>query len=392
MKKSLVALAVLAASGASFAQVTIVGNVGMSYQMSPALTYSATAAGQTTPRSQGLQIQDGEIYVTATEDLGGGWAATARGGWTMRGRDTTIITRDATVSLRTPVGQLTAGSLRTCGPIVTILSSAITGPVWTANESNNNVPLAKCSLIDTVIFGTPLGKGSPFTVAGSYGEFNGSNVTNTTPLGNTAANATGLTFGQAQIVYASGPMLAGIDYTGFQMAKNNLGGAAGSAGAQGAIDAYDGLGRVRAWGSYDFGFMKVGAGYQNVTRNVADQYALSLTVPLGAVTVGMDYTVRAAQGKLDLPGTAAQQIASATVIYNLNGARDGDKEWSSIGVGATYAFSKLTTLNMSYIVYNDAGVNTKYAQTGALGALTPSATGTLKQLDDEYRIRLMKAF
>ena len=389
MKKSLVALAVLAASGASFAQVTIVGNVGMSYQMSPALTYSATAPGQTTPRNQGLQIQDGEIYVTAVEDLGGGWAATARGGWTMRGRDSTLITRDATVSLRTPVGQLTAGALRTCGPIVTILSPAVTGPVWTANESNNNVPLSKCSMIDTVVFGAPVG---PVTLSGSYGEFNGTNVSNTTPLGTTAANATGLTFGQVQAVYAQGPALIGIDYTGFQMAKNNLGGAAGSAGAQGAIDAYDGLGRTRIWGSYDFKSFKIGAGYQNVGRNVADQYALSVTVPLGAVTVGMDYTVRAAQGKLDLPGTAAQQIASATVIYNLNGAREGDKEWSSISAGATYAFSKLTTLNMSYIVYTDAGVNTKYAQTGALGALTPSATGTLKQLEDEYRIRLMKAF
>lgn len=389
MKKTLVALAVLAASGASFAQVTIVGNVGFSYQQSPALTYvGATAPGATTPRQQGFQIQDGEIYVTATEDLGGGWAATARGGWTMRGRDTAVITRDATVSLRTPVGQLTAGAVRTCGPIVTILSSAITGPVWTANESNNNVPLSKCSLIDVVSFTAPMGAGSPVMLSGAYGEFSGTGAT-ASFNGSTAGNATGLTFGQVSAVYAAGPLLAGIDYTTFQMARNNLGTAYAAFGGsfQGAIDAYDGLGRTRLWGSYDFGSFKVGAGYQNVTRNVADQYALSVTVPMGAVTLGMDYTVRAAQGKIDVSTVAAQGV-----IYGLNGAREGDKEWSSIGVGATYAFSKLTTLNASYIVYNDAGANTKYATPGATGAFVLSAAGTPKQLEDEYRIRLMKAF
>jgi len=165
-------------------------------------------------------------------------------------------------------------------------------------------------------------------------------------------------------------------------------------------------------GTYDAGIAKFGLGYQNKTGGSADQYIASVAVPMGSTVFGVDYTARAAQGAFD--GGDKGAVAS----YALNGSRDGDKASSMVGVGATYSFSKSTTLNFSYITYNDAGANDKYGtpvaaaaavyQSGTPAGDPPVTPITLKkaavtanpfpagttpvQLDTEYRIRLMKAF
>ena len=67
MKKTLIALAVLAASGASFAQVTITGNYTAGYR--------ASSAGGAD--SSGLGNDTSLVTFTAKEDLGGGLSASA---------------------------------------------------------------------------------------------------------------------------------------------------------------------------------------------------------------------------------------------------------------------------------------------------------------------------
>lgn len=355
MKKTLIAMAVLAASGASFAQVVLSGNIGPSYQMSPVLNYSATAPGQSTTRAQGLQIQDGEINVTATEDLGGGWKAIAKGGITLRGRDTDPVTRDASVTLVTPVGAITAAAMRTCGPWESMMTGVVTGPVRSGNESNTATPLPKCSLIDVVSYSVPVG---PVSASLAVGEFGGG-----------SGNATGLTFVSPTFVYTSGALMAGIDATFFAQTPT------GSTAAGRPV--LDGLVRTRLFGTYNFGIAKLGLGYQTLTNNIAATTLASISVPMGPVTFGLEYAARDAQGSLtsDTTAVGAGVKAIGTAVF---GATDGDKASSSVGVGATYNFSKSTSLNTSYIVYNDAGANTK--------------TGALKKLEDEYRVRLMKTF
>jgi predicted porin len=354
MKKTLVALAALAATGASFAQVTLTGNIGPSYQMSPELTYvTAAPVGSSTTRAQGLQIQDGEINVTATEDLGGGWKAIAKGGLTVRGRDTAPATRDATVTLITPMGAITAGAVRTCGPWESMMTGVVTGPIRSGNENNVYTPLPKCALIDVVSYSVPVG---PVSASLAYGEFGGA-----------SGNATGLTFVAPTFVYTAGPLMAGIDATFFSQA------ATGTVAAGRPV--LDGLVRTRLFGTYNFGIAKLGLGYQTLTNNIASTMTASLTVPMGPVVFGLEYAARDAQGEIS---TSAAVRAIGTAVF---GATDGDKASSSVGLGATYSFSKSVTLNTSYIVYNDAGANTKVA--GNAG---------LKKLEDEYRVRLMKTF
>jgi hypothetical protein len=387
MKKTLVALAALAATGASFAQVVISGNIGPSIQISPVVNYSSTVAGASTTRQQGFQMQDGEINVAATEDLGGGWKAIAKVGWTARGRDTAVITRDASATLVTPFGAITGTAARTCGPWESMMTGVVTGPVRSGNESNVYTPLPKCSLIDAVVYTVPVG---PVTAALTYGEFNGSQVVNAVPatqvpgyaagpVGSDAGNMTGLTFQNVSVNYSAGPLMAGVDVTVF--AQDSFGST--SAGRS----VLDGLVRTRFVGTYDLGMAKLGLGYMTLTNNVASTMLASVAVPMGPVTLGLEYVARDAQGALNTDATVAGAGARAigTAVF---GATNGDKASNSLGFGATYNFSKLTNLNVSYIKYTDAGANS--LATGANAAATAILQGA--KLDDEYRVRLLKSF
>lgn len=377
MKKTLIALAAVAATGASFAQVTMAGNIGFSWQQSPVVSSS----GQ---HVQGFAIQDGEIYITAAEDMGNGWAATARGGFTMRGRGNGIADRDATVSLTTPVGVLTVGALRSCGSINAQLSGVVTGTVYSSNESNNYVPLDKCSIIDVATFSTKL---SGATLSASYGEFEaGATALNSNDRG----NPTGITFTALGVEYPMGPVILGGDWTNFgavtmYVAPTAATGTTATATGS-ALTPANGVNRYRLYAKYDAGVAKFAAGYQ-LKDMAADQYVASVAVPYGNFTFGVDYMGRGEQTYV------AKSAAEAGTAWLLSNARTGDKASSALGLGATYNFSKTTTLNASYITYTDAGANSKYAAGTTASALGVNAAGTTPaQLDTEYRIRLMKSF
>ena len=362
MKKTLIALAAMAATGATFAQATISGNLGLSWQQSPVVAADGSHV-------QGLSMNDGEIYIAAKEDLGGGRSATARGGFTMRGRGTGVADRDATISLAGPQGSLTVGAVRSCGPLDAVKSGAVTGTVYTANESVNEVPLDKCSLIDVVTYTSP--KIGDLTISATYGEF-GAGIT--TPTSNLKGNALGLTFTVLGATYASGPLMATGDLTSYAAAK--------SASQGGTLTALDGWLRTRIAGTYDMGVAKFGLGYQTWTWGKADQMLASVAIPVQNMVFGIDYMARGAQGASS-KGSVAENAALDGISAALSNVRNGDAASSAVGVGVTYNFSKTTNVNASYITYNDAGKNV--SPTTGLVTIKPV-------LDTEYRIRLMKSF
>ncbi|MEN9435986.1 MAG: hypothetical protein RIR09_641, partial [Pseudomonadota bacterium] len=114
MKKSLIALAVLAASGASFAQVSITGQLTYGYQ-STATGDQKTAAGVVAVPggdTAGLGAETARVIFTANEDLGRGFAAkavlsvnTAPGGAASTGDDHSL-------TLTTPAGGLVLGTAK----------------------------------------------------------------------------------------------------------------------------------------------------------------------------------------------------------------------------------------------------------------------------------------
>jgi hypothetical protein len=365
MKKTLIALAALAATGASFAQATMSGNLGFSWQQSPVIH----ASGQ---HVQGFAMNDGEIYITATEDMGAGWKATARGGFTMRGRGNGIADRDGTITLTTPLGVANFGALRSCGSMMAQLSGAVTGTVYSSNESNNFVPLDKCSMINVASFSTKL---AAATVSASYGEFEaGATALNSNERG----NSNGITFTALGAEYPMGPVIVGGDWTAFSAvtvyttATAATGTTATATGS--VLVPANGINRYRMYAKYDAGVAKFAGGYQ-IKDMAADQYVASVAIPYGNFTFGLDYMGRGEQ-------TYVPTAAQAMTALALSGTRLGDKASSAMGLGATYNFSKTTNLNASYITYTDAGVNVNPTTKAVSAAL----------LDTEYRIRLMKSF
>ena len=353
------------------------GNLGFSWQQSPVIHPS----GQ---HVQGFAMNDGEIYITATEDMGAGWKATARGGFTMRGRGNGIADRDGTITLTTPLGVANFGALRSCGSLMAQLSGAVTGTVYSSNESNNFVPLDKCAMINVASFSTKL---AAATVTAIYGEFEaGATALNSNERG----NSNGVTFTALAAEYPMGPVIVGGDWTAFSAvtvyttATSATGTTATATGS--ALVPANGVNRYRMYAKYDAGVAKFAAGYQ-IKDMASDQYVASVAIPYGNFTFGLDYMGRGEQTYV------AKNAAEAGTAWILSNARTGDKASSALGLGATYNLSKTTNVNASYITYTDAGANSKYAAGTAASAAGVNAAGTTAaQLDTEYRIRLMKSF
>jgi predicted porin len=321
MKKTLVALAVIAASSASFAQVTITGKLGFSYDKGP----DAAA------RSHGMSMADGDVVFGASEDLGGGMKIDASSAVQLRGRTTGVAGRNATLGLTTGVGKFTFGAVESCSKIDNVAGA----PVSLAYAQDNGglgggAPLDACANLDIAAYNVPVG---PVTLGVAYID----------SVGAAGAGAGApFTANQVTLGYAAGALGLGLDHTVF---------------AHGASALFDGLARTRLTVSYDLGMAKVGFGHQTTNHDKAAQTTFSVAVPMGAATVGLAYASRAAQ--------------SASAAYGFARAEDSR---SSTAIGVDYALSKLTTVNVSWANYS---VNK--AQTGI-------------DLDNEYRIRLMKAF
>lgn len=311
MKKTLVALAALAATGA-FAQATVTGKLGYSYQM----------GADSTARDHGMQMTDGDIVFAASEDLGGGMKVDASSAIKLRGRDTGVAGRNATIGLTTGVGKLTVGAIEICSTIDNVAGAPVS--LYYAQDGAK-APLDGCLNTDIASFSAPVG---PVTLGVAYLD----------SIGGAGAGAGApFTANLVSLGYSAGALSLGLDHTVFANKTSPL---------------FDGLARTRLTASYDLGMAKLGFGHQVKNHDVASQTTFSVSVPLGAATVGLAYATRASQDVSATYGLAAEKSRSSTAV------------------GVDYALSKLTTVNVSWANYSEA-------------------TGTL---DNEYRIRLMKAF
>jgi len=320
MKKTLVALAVLAAAGTSFAQVTVSGKLAFSYEK------NATAGGGSA--NHGMKMTDGDLNFAATEDLGGGMSATAKSAFASRGRDNTFAPRDASLTLKTGAGLISMGSIESANAIINTAGA----PVSLATGHDNGVVLSAASNVDYVAYALPIG---PVVVGLTYSDSIGA-------AGTGAGNATGT---GVSLSYAAGPLSATVDHTTFSSLS------LAATGTQ-----TDGLSRTRLFGAYDLGVAKLGAGIQVGNHDKPTETSMSVSVPLGAVSIGLLYSNKASQSATAYTTTASAAIAAA------------DSK-SGTAVGATYMLSKMTNVNVSYSTYS-------------------SSTGQ----DNEYRIRLMQAF
>ena len=377
MKKTLIALAILATAGTSFAQVTLTGKLGFGAQRQPV---NATAYSPKSDSQQGLIMTDGNLTFAATEDLGGGFKAGASMEIRLRGRDDNTpgggLARDARVSLTTPYGLVTGGSFEAPTALLNAFAGA---PVELATNADGNsgnntsTPLSARANIDAISFTVPVG---PVVLTALYGEAGrGTPGLGLAPVEiPQAGNASGITFGTIIARYTAGPIVVSADYTNYAAKNGTVTLETASPAVNAALVAntqkfYDGLDRYRVWGTYDFGMAKVGLGYQSVTHDAADQYSAGVSVPLGAITVGLTYASRDAITKTSTYGLSAKAMARTFT-----------------GLGVQYNFSKMTNLNLSYGTFTGGVISsTASLLAGGSGPAT-------ENYSDEYRIRLLKNF
>jgi hypothetical protein len=330
MKKTLIALAVLAASGASFAQVTISGNLTMGYAQ-------ATVANSDT---SGLGTDTSEIDFAATESLGGGKTITAK--LALAGADRSnestgsasfVSGRDASLTLATNSGNFILGS----GRSVDYLSGGVAGvgAVYFTMDSN---ALATGSFFsarssrDTATYntGTMLG-GLTLTLSAQEGANNQG----------LAAGAAGLPVAQRLTVYGANYKTGAIvvDAQLLSYDQSSTGTDATTKNVQ------------RLSGSYDLGVAKLGAGVQ-VQNNVgvvnassATQTLIGIAVPVGAVSLGGQWGQR----------KTADYAAAAT-----NGTRTG------YSLAAVYSLSKRTAVLAQYSRWDNANFTNADSMTGVL--------------------------
>jgi hypothetical protein len=358
MKKTLIALAVLAVSGASFAQVVVSGKLGFAYQKDSKPDATATVA------NKGFAVSDGDVGFAATEDLGGGMSAKADLRVKLRGRDTTVTARDAILTLATPVGALTAGSVEE----KTLLLSGFA----LANDSKDGTETLVLEYTvnhDFVKFEAPVG---PVKLSARYFElgYGDDGLPSTTGVSqSTAGNSTTISGTTLGLNYSAGPVMAALDFTSYNgVAGTTLTATpkfltnSGISSTAKATELYDGLYRTRIVGSYDMGVAKVAAGYENRSKNLAAMYSVGVSAPVGPMVIGLNYANRAAQSSV-LGNNSVELVAA-------------QNSRSSTGLVAQYNLSKTAYVSANYVTYT--GVN-------------PALTGS-DVADKEYKIVFMKSF
>ena len=309
MKKTLVALAVLAASGASFAQVSLTGEF--------AYGYLATTSGAGATASGG-GIDTGLLVFGVKEDLGGGNSVVV----TMKtdsssGRTGSIGNDDQLIELKTGFANFKAGSWKPAD----WLTANTAGATWYGLDGR---VLSARSARDSIGVSVPVG---PVSIsATAYEPANA--------VGEGSGNAG--TSAQQSNVYGLGYNAGALSLSAGYVTYNNVN----------ALSDASNKSVARAAGTYDFGAAKVGAGVQVLTLGLGGtntQSLVSLSAPIGAVTLNAEWV------------SNNQSVDAATA--GQSGVRTGYM------LGAQYNMSKRTYAILNY--GNWAGAN----GTGAASAL-----------------------
>lgn len=322
MKKSLIALAVLAASGAAMAQssVTVYGIADIWFGST-----KSGLNGASTTKLQSGGVSGSRWGLKGTEDLGGGLKANfllEQGINLDQGTTGAGFNRQAYVGLSGGFGEVKLGNVYTAYDDI---SGATNGAFDSALSANNNV------FKSTGYTSNP--KNNIYYSTPSFGGFSGA-VSYSLNENTAGAAATGVTSTAVHVKYEGGPIYAGVAFQSDKHVDN------------GYADKY-----VRVNGSYDFGVAKVLASYGNLHTEPSgktNEYLIGVDVPLGgALTLSADY----ATSKTKASGVTASKR-------------------SGYGVALAYGLSKRTTVYTgihSDTTKNGAGTKTDKNSIYAVG-------------------------
>jgi len=399
MKKTLIALAALAATGASFAQVTITGNLTSGYSQASTnaytgiLTRDAVAIGVVTVLGQnaaartvrqnsasGFGVDNAEIMFTAKEDIGGGQSVQAELGLENVARGVTNLGFGAADTkltyTNTSFGRIQYGNTRGAATFRGLPSAGAPVVDMDGKLFENR------SVGEYLQYAVPVG---PITIVYQYNE-GGAGTQN--QFGGVTGSGIGLGQGTsgapANVRQRNNMLLAGYKdgpLEGFVVYKGYDNGNADAALA-GTVQ----LTKKSQWslqGSYDLGMAKVGFGYAKTdldTGIVETDMLVGLNVPMGALEVGATFGSAQVSGLRDAVaskyGAGAVGIALKALMQEAEGTATG---WS---IGAKYNLSKRTSFKANYAAWTRSG----YAQFESVGT---SGLGVFGNSDIETQANLL---
>lgn len=280
MKKTLIALAAVAATGAVMAQstVTLSGKLRFAYE-------SAKSEVTATPdvKTSGLRVTDGDFVMTAVEDLGGGMKMTASMAVLSRGRTTAIAGRDASLTLSGGFGSVMVGAVESGNGIIGL--GGVGAPVYGMDGS----VIAGASNVDMLRYTTP----DLFPGFKAYVSLiDGVGLAGAGTGGMEAGSTTSQDASQIGATYVDGPVAIAADYTAF--GRNSVAG-----------NVPDD--RMRLSASYDLGVAKLGFGYESrdttaAANNNTKDTIVGVSVPMGALTFGLNYARSKTEGGVAVKG------------------------------------------------------------------------------------------
>ncbi len=303
MKKTLIALAAVAATGAAFAQssVTLYGVADMAVGKQTNQKFKAFAAER-------LNNADSRWGIRGSEDLGGGLKANfnfeqgvniATGGTTTGNGNSNPFQRAAFLSLTGGFGEVYGGR-RLTPHFFSIASYELTG---TANYS-----------VVSSLFGYGGAARNDAFVGYTTPNMNGLTATFGTRLaGNSAGNNEKY---DLNVIYRSGPIVASLGYDKTKNATRN----------------------VSFGGSYNFGAVKVAASYQDPS-DARKGFTVGASAPMGPVTLTFDLardtgsTVKSTDYVLEAKYSLSKRTFAYGVLH-----RDGSAKVNLVGVGVRHNF------------------------------------------------------
>jgi hypothetical protein len=287
MKKSLIALATLAAATGAMAQstVTLTGNYGAAQQ-----SFKRTALEQ-----KGIAVTDSSVRLTAVEDLGGGLRATFFSQFTAgseRGRESTagVTKEDSSISLAGGFGTVAIANTRTSdtGINAMVFTSWLQRTQWydtvSARATTDVISYTSPEIMPGLRVGVSQAEIAVVTASGlltdgdgafTFGSLTGSTGSAGLTTANTSYKTTTLSAN-----YTDGPLMLM-----FAQKQTNYNAALIAAGAK--------KDNTELAVTYNFGVARVGVAYDSKTTTTGKNLiGYSLNVPVGAVDIGFNTAQR----------------------------------------------------------------------------------------------------
>jgi len=377
MHKSLVAVAVIAAAGVSYAQVTVSGNVSMGYKA----TTSGKLGG---PQASGLGVDTSAIDFSVKEEIARGQTLEVSMGLAGADRSGESSATPYATGTNGPVTGRNAAITYTNTSFGQIKMSTAEGADYFSAVATVGAPIIEMdgklhetkSSSDHISYTVPLG---PLYLNFDHGEGSAAKGLGVGSTGSAAQATNYQNNNTVSVYYSQGPLTLLGAYRSYDNRKN---GPCALSSCPAVLATKDEVLNLQA--AYDLGAAKVGLGYQQAVATsgatVADAM-IAISAPVGAWTLGAAFSN---SRMYNAPDTSAF----------LGGAWDGRKyegTAAAYSIGASYALSKRTSVVTRYATWTHSGYS-QYEADGAAGGGNGAGGLSYNRTANETSVLLSHAF